>query len=72
MSNYFVRCSGSHLCKVSKERCHHVVIHPHDGDHSICFEEFCCPEINNQICICEPIPDGEIDISNLDELGVLK
>jgi len=48
------------------------VIHPHDGDHSICFEEFCCPEINNQICICEPIPDGEIDISNLDELGVLK
>jgi hypothetical protein len=46
-------------------QCHHVEIHIHDGDHSICFEDFRCPDANDEMCYCIPVSDEEAGLKKL-------
>ncbi len=65
MSNYYVRCNKSHICKIPSSQCHHSDIHTHKGDNSICFEDFECPDANFEICYCIPVSDEEYGFKEL-------
>lgn len=65
MSNYYVKCNNAHICKVDISQCHHSKIHVHDGDRSICFEDFKCPDANGKICYCIPVSDEELGLKEL-------
>jgi hypothetical protein len=49
---------------VNISQCHHSEIHVHDGDKSICFEDFRCPDANGEICYCIPVSDEEVELKN--------
>ncbi len=66
MSNYFVKCNKSEVCKVTSLQCHHSDIHTHDGDKSICFEDFKCPDANFETCICESVSYEKAGLEKVD------
>ena len=65
MSNYYVRCNKANICKATSSECHHSSIHVHDGDNSICFEKFKCPDANREICYCIPVSDEKAGLKKL-------
>lgn len=65
MSYYYVRCNKFDVCKVKPSECHHVEIHVHDGDNSICFDAIKCSNANGEVCICKSVSDEEAGLKKL-------